>query len=55
MLQAFGRLLTSVDEFADAHYHAFFSSELGGITIEPGLMVVPIVRFDLRNEKLISH
>ncbi len=42
-LQAILRMFDYVHEHADLHYHAFFSSELGGVVTEPALMMVHIV------------
>lgn len=38
--EALTRMFGVVHEHADAHYHSFYSSELGGITTEPALMMV---------------
>ncbi len=45
-LQAILRMFDYVHEHADLHYHAFFSSELGGVVTEPALMMVHIVSFN---------
>ena len=42
MLQVMEALYASVHPTAGVHYHAFFSSELGGIVTDPALMFVHI-------------
>ena len=39
-MQVLDALDDSVHDTARQHYHAFFSSELGGIVIDPALMCV---------------
>ena len=39
------RLYAVVHEHAAKHFHAFFSSELGGITTQPALMTVHMASF----------
>ena len=41
-LQVLDALYAAVHPMAAKHYHAFFSSELGGIVTEPALMFVHI-------------
>lgn len=42
MLQVIEALYASVHPTAGVHYHAFFSSELGGIVTDPALMFVHV-------------
>lgn len=36
-------MLMAVHPHADMHFHAFFSSELGGIVTEPAFMTIHMV------------
>lgn len=39
-MQVFDSLYNTIHDNAAEHYHAFYSSELQGITVDPGLMLV---------------